>query len=327
MAVATSVQISRYYDFFRDKEIVFTKANLKSLRLDPRQIFLKCAGDQWPCLINSASLQKAKILIGVGSGAYTEISKNKDLAVSIRFCFMDANNQPIQFFVNCVVESVSQYQNAPELAIVSLNFTQRPPDELIMRIGEFVEASENFKNRTEDRIIINKESIRKLGMEKEETIIYIDNVPRRCIFKNISFGGTNVMLVGVPKFLLGKPVNLQISFVDLAEPLILPGIVKSAAFLEGRKDISSVSVAFISENVPMAYKFHINNFITSYQKSMLNVKTADGFTIVNPEPVEPVTQNGGEQNTDTAPQNPSQNASGSAAQNPGTMPKPTVPIA
>lgn len=288
MAVATSVQISRYYDFFRDKEIVFTKANLKALRIDPRQIYLKCAGDQWPCLINSASLQCARILIGVGSGAYAEISKNKETPVSLRFCFLDANNAPIHFFVNCVVDSIKQYQNAAELAIVTLNFTQRPPDDLIMRIGEFVEINENFKNRKEDRIIINKDSIRKLGMEKEETIIYIDNVPRRCIFKNISFGGANVMLVGVPKFLLGKPVSLQIAFMDYAQPIILPGIIKSAAFLEGRKDISSVGVAFQPDNIPMAYKFHINDFMTNYQKSMLNVIAPDGVRIVNPEPVEPV---------------------------------------
>lgn len=287
MAVATSVQISRYYDYFRDKEIVFTKANLKSLRIDPRQIYVKCAGDQWPCLINSASLQFARILIGVGSGAYTELSKNKDAAVSLRFCFLDANNSPIQFFVNCVLDKITQYQNAQELALVTLNFTQRPPDELILRIGEFIEASENFKNRAEDRIIINKESIRKLGMEKEETVIYIDNVPRRCIFKNISFGGANVMLVGVPKFLIGKPVNLQITFTDLAQPLILPGVIRNAAFLEGRKDISSVSVAFAGDNVPMAYKFRINNFITTVQKSILNVTTPEGYTIVNPEPVAP----------------------------------------
>ena len=41
MAVSTGVQIARYYDFVRDKEIVFTKANLQSLRIDPKQIYLK----------------------------------------------------------------------------------------------------------------------------------------------------------------------------------------------------------------------------------------------------------------------------------------------
>lgn len=287
MALSTSVQIARYYDFFRDKEIVFTKANLQSLRIDPKQIYLKCQGDQWPCLINSSSLQMAKIIIGTGTGVYTELAKKKDLTVSLRFCFMDQNNSPIQFFVNCVVDKIDLYQNTDKLALVTLNFTQKPPDDLIMRMGEFIEASENFKNRKEDRILINKESLRKLLMEKEETVIYIDNVPRRCILKNISFSGANVMLVGVPKFLIGKPILLQIEFTDVPQPLRIAGVIPHAVFLEGRKDISSVNVAFTSETIPMQYKFHINNFITNYQKSMLNTNVVNGVNIVNPDPVEP----------------------------------------
>ena len=76
MGISTSLQISRYYDFFRDKEIVFTKANLQLLKIDPRQIYLKCGGGQWPCIINSSSLQSAKIIVGKGSGVYTLLQKN-----------------------------------------------------------------------------------------------------------------------------------------------------------------------------------------------------------------------------------------------------------
>lgn len=291
MAVSTGVQIARYYDFFRDKEIVFTKANLQSLRIDPKQIYLKYQGVQWPCLINSSSLQMAKIIIGTGTGVYTELAKKKDLSVSLRFCFLDLDNSPIHFFVNCVVDKIELYQNTDKLSLVTLNFTQRPPDDLIIRMGEFIEASENFINRKEDRILINKESLRKLSMEKEETVIYIDNVPRRCILKNISFSGANVMLVGIPKFLIGKPISLQIEFVDMTRPLLIKGSISHAVFYEGRKDISSVNVAFNTETIPMEYKFHINNFITNYQKNMLNSNKVNGVNIVNPEAADSSNEN------------------------------------
>lgn len=285
MSLSQGVQIARYYDFFRDKEIVFTKANLQSLRIDPKQIYLKCQGDQWPCLINSSSLQMAKIIIGTGTGVYNELSTKKNIPVSLRFCFLDQNNSPIHFFVNCVVDKVDLYTNTDKLALVTLNFTQKPPDDLILKMGEFIEASENFKNRKEDRILINKESLRKLFMEKEETVIFIDNVPRRCILKNISFGGANVMLVGVPKFLIRKPINLQIEFSDISRPLRIQGIIQHAVFLEGRKDISSVNVMFVPDTIPMEYKVHINNFITSYQKNMLNSNMVNGVNVINPDPV------------------------------------------
>ena len=270
MNISTSHQIARYYDYFRDKEIVFTKANLKSLKIDPRQIYIKCNGGQWPCIINSSSLQMAKIIIGTASGAFKEITKKKDNALSLRYCFLDQNNAPIHFFVNCNIGEVSRYQNTDELALVTLIFTQRPPDDLISRIGEFVEACENFKIRREERIDINSKSIQKLGMDKEESVIMVEQVPRRCVLKDLSFGGAKVMLVGIPKFLMEKAIALRIDFSDTNESLVIPGKINSAEFLEGRKDISICHIVFDPEQVPMSYKIHINNFITTAQKTILN---------------------------------------------------------
>ena len=214
MGISTSLQISRYYDFFRDKEIVFTKANLQLLKIDPRQIYLKCGGSQWPCIINSSSLQSAKIIIGKNSGAFTQLEKNPKLPVSLRFCFFSQDNAPIYFFVNCLVDQIQDYTHTNELALISLNFSQRPPDDLILRIGEVLEANENFVNRREDRINITKDSIRSLGIEKEEGIAFIENVPRRCIMKDLSFNGAKILCVGIPKFLINKAIGLRINFVD-----------------------------------------------------------------------------------------------------------------
>lgn len=270
MSVSNSHQISRYYDFYRDKEIVFTKANLKSLRIDPRQIYLKSNGGQWPCIVNSASLMQAKVIIGTSSGIYAQLQKTKNLTLSLRFCFIDNSNNPIHFFVNCVVYEIKSYQGSNELVLVTLNFTQRPPDDLISRLGEFIEVNENFKNRREERILINKDTLRELQIPKEETFIFIANVPRKCIIKDLSFGGAKVMMIGVPKFLEEKQVDLRLIFLDTTEKLSLPGIVKNAEFLPGRKDIVTCNIEFIPETIPMTYKFKINAYITSYQKQMID---------------------------------------------------------
>ena len=269
MSVATSHHISRYYDYYRDKEIVFTKANLKSLRIDPRQIYLKSNGGQWPCIINSSSLQQAKVIVGTSSGIYTTIQKNRTAPISIRYCFFDQNNEPIQFSVNCNVLEIKPFQGSNELAILTLSFTQRPPDDLILRIGEFIEVNENFQNRKEERIGINENSLRLLGIPKEESYIFIAGVPRKCILKDLSFGGAKAMLVGIPKFLENKAVDLRLFFIDTNEKISLQGIIKQSDFLPGRKDISIVHIEYIPEEIPMTYKFHINSYITSYQKQLI----------------------------------------------------------
>lgn len=275
MGISTSLQISRYYDFFRDKEIVFTKANLQLLKIDPRQIYLKCGGGQWPCIINSSSLQSTKIIIGKASGAYTLLEKNPKMPVSLRFCFFSQENAPIYFFVNCLVDKIQDYTHTNELALITLNFSQRPPDDLILRIGEVLEANENFVNRREDRINITKESIRSLGIEKEEGIAFIENVPRRCIMKDLSFNGAKILCVGIPKFLINKTIGLRINFVDTNDIVVVYGTIVRSDFMEGRKDITVVHIKFDSDKVPMPYKIHINNYITMFHKSMLgNNKSA-----------------------------------------------------
>lgn len=269
MSVANSHQIQKYYDYYRDKEIVLTKANLKSLRMDPRQFYVKCNGGQWPCLINSTSLQMAKILIGTSSGVYAEIQKADAVSISVRFCFIDQNGQPIAFFVNSNVVDVRPYQNSSELVIVTLFFNQRPPDDLIERVGGFIEVNENFKNRKEERISINANTLKILGIQKEESVVFIADVPRRCILKDLSFGGARVMLVGIPKFLVNKKIDLILLFTETGEKLKIPGIIKNADFFPGRKDIAVVHIQFDENEIPISFKYHINTYMTSYQKQMI----------------------------------------------------------
>lgn len=270
MSISTSHQISRYYDFYRDIEIVFTKANIKSLRLDPRQIYIKSEGGQWPCIINSASLMNAKIIIGTSNGIISRLGKSKSVPLSLRFCFIDNTRNPIQFFVNCTAVELQPYVDSKELMLLSLNYTQRPPDDLICRLGEFIEVNDNSKKRKEERIAITKDSLRELQIPKEETYIFISNVPRKCIIKDLSFGGAKVMLVGIPKFLIEKKVDLRLIFLDTTEKISLQGVVKNADFFPDRKDIVICHIEFIPDLIPMAYKFKINSYITSYQKQMID---------------------------------------------------------
>lgn len=269
MDVAASHRVNHYYDYFRDKEIVFTKANLKSLKVDPRQIYLKCNDGQWPCIINSTSLQQVTVFVGTSSGVYQAINKNRSVPISVRYCFFGNDGEPVQFFVNCTVVEVKPYPASNDLAIVTLGFTQRPSDELILRLGEFIEVNENFKNRKEERIALNENSMRQLGIPKEESYIFIGGVPRKCVMKDISFGGARIMLVGIPKFLENKSVDLRLFFTDTNEKLSLPGVVRKAEFLEGRKDVVVAHIEFSADDIPMSYKFHINSYITSYQKKLI----------------------------------------------------------
>lgn len=236
-SITTNQQINEYYNKYRENEIIFTKDIIRFLRLDPRQIYVKCAGSQWPCIINSTSFQQAKIIIGTNGGAFQQITKKDAPPVNLRYCFIEPDNQPLIFFVTCRVTDVTPYMNSKELAIVTLSFTQRPSDDLIYKLGSLIDANEGFIYRKEERIVLNEDSKRLLGINKKESIVYIQSVPRHCILWNLSFTGAKIIVLGVPKFLANKDCIIRLLFSEPNEIIDVKGTIVSVNTVEGRKEL------------------------------------------------------------------------------------------
>ena len=279
-SVTTNQQINNYYDTYRETEIVFTKDILRTLRIDPRQIYIKCGGSQWPCIINSTSFQFAKIIVGTSGGAFTQITKKDAPPVNLRYYFFSEDNTPLTFFVTCHVTNVTPYMNSQELAIITLTFTQRPPDDLIYKLGTLMDANDSFINRKEDRITIDEVSQRKLGIDKKETIVFIENVPRRCILINLSFSGGKIVFVGISQFLNGKSVVIRLLCSEPNEIIDIRGTIVAVHNVEGRKDLVQAGIKFDDEQVPLSYKMRLNNYLTTNRKIILNAAQTNAVKTV-----------------------------------------------
>ncbi len=269
MGIATSQQITRYYDQYRDTEITFTKDIIRALGLDPRQIYIKCNGSQWPCIINSTSFQLARIIVGTKGGAFSALAKDNP-AVNIRFCFTEIESETITFLVSGKVAKIQPYMNSKELAVVTIQFTQRPPDDLIEIVGRLLEANANAIRRREERIIISDDSKRKLDLVREECIVIIQGVPRHCVLRDVSFLGAKILLIGLSQFLSNKEAVLKLAFDEPSEVLQIKGTIVSADLIQGRKDICAVSIKFDESQVPLSYKLHLNNYLTQVRKTQLS---------------------------------------------------------
>lgn len=270
----TTQQLTRYYDVYRDSEITFTKDIIKSLRMDPRQLYIKCNGSQWPCIINSSTFQQAKIILGVKGGAFQEISK-KDATVSLRFSFYQVDGQLMTFFISGKVSSIASYGDSKELVLVNIQYTQRPPEDFIELLGNMLDSNANAQRMKDEHIAVTADSCRKLGIPKKECVVSVDGVPRRGILQELSFGGTKVMLLGVAKFSQGKAIDLSLEFDDPHETVQLKGIITSTSDVEGRKDIFAANVTYNEEEIPLAYKIHINNYMNTVHKAEMEKQARD----------------------------------------------------
>lgn len=273
MGVVTSQQLSRYYDMYRDIDVVFTKEIIKTLCLNPRQVYIRCAGGQWPCILNSASLLGAKVVVSKNGGAYAAMKETP--SVNLHLCFTPPDSQPIVFFVNTRFDNAVPYMDSEDLVAANLEFVNRPPDDLISLMGSLLEANANAVRRREERIAINPNSKRKLGLQSEESIVYVQNVPRHCVLRDLSFSGTKLILVGLKAFIIKQIVMVRFDFDDPRETIYVRGVVVAVDEIEGRKDLVVARILFDEKSVPMAYKLRINNYITDVRINQLSENEAN----------------------------------------------------
>jgi hypothetical protein len=147
------------------------------------------------------------------------------------------------------------------MALFSLQFTQRPPDDLIEIMGRILDANVNSTKRKDEMILINPESSRKLRINKESAVL-IQNVPRQCILRDISFSGARIIMMGVAKFLVDKEAVIKMDFDDPRESFLMKGNLVSAEMVEGRKELISLDLQYDESIVPMGYKIRVNDYLS-----------------------------------------------------------------
>ena len=274
MAIVTSQQIKEYYNKYGRIDVTFTKEINDSLRLVRNQIYLKFKGGQRPCIIYSSSLVGAKIVVALTDELIRSLQN--DNLVSLRFCFLKEDQSDIfSFFIQSRVSGMTQYDKERNLYFVQLTFTQRPPDDLIEILGNLLEANINAARRSEERIVINQESLRRLGLASKSVPIQIDRIPRNGILRDISFGGLKVIIMGNPKFLINKKAVVRLSLAK-GKNLLLRGEIIRYEPVEGRKDLTAIAIKYDKESVTFEYKMIINDYLKYIARTAAGRENNDG---------------------------------------------------
>jgi hypothetical protein len=107
--------------------------------------------------------------------------------------------------------------------------------------------------------------MKKFGLESRDALLFVDGAARRCLLRDVSFGGAKVLAPGLPESALEKQVSLKIAKGEQAAEMTLPGVIKRIEEVGGRTDIVAVCIQY-SADPPMTYKLLINSFLMSMRK-------------------------------------------------------------
>ncbi len=267
MSITTSQQIGKWYELYKTIDVTYTKEIIKSVGLDTRGVFLKCVGEQWPCVIYSSSFSGAKVIASAKVALTDRIAKANNM-VSLRFSFkLTDKPDPVSFFIGAKVLGYSNYaQGGGDLQYVSLQYTQQPPDDFIDIMGRLLEANINSARRREERILLNPDAMRRLCLVSKDSYIYVQGVPRKCILRDLSFSGAKAIIVGLAKFLVDKECILRIEMDEPRESLDIRGTIVRYEDVEGRKDLTAIAIHFDEQIVPMTFKMHINDYLSQVRQ-------------------------------------------------------------
>lgn len=269
MRILTKQDIDSFYTNYKNKEVVFTRPVSTLFGLQPKQIYLKFKDIQRPCIIYSSSMSQAKIIASLPEEILQKIKIEN--SINLRFAFVneEKKNDFLFFFIKCRTIDITQYKAEKNLYIIQFEYISKPPEALIILLGRLLEAKQNSSDRSEERIIVDKNNISKLGLNSTAIQLTIDNIPRQAIIRDVSFSGMRLLLAGNAKFLNQKLVKVDLIHKDYNH-LVLLGKSIRAESLTNRKDIVALAIQFDTIQLPVQYNIIINEYLKS--QNIINKK-------------------------------------------------------
>jgi PilZN3 domain/PilZ domain len=267
MAILTSLQITNLYDSYKDIDITFNKDIIKASGLKTNEIFIKSAGTQRPCIIYSTSFTKARIIANTGNDFITKTREAGDF-ITLRMAFEDPDKKDlISFFINAKVTGYGVY-DTPESSLnyINVTFTQRPPDDLIVIMGNLLQANVNFNKRVDERIIVNQNNFSDLGFSSREIKLVLQEIPRKSLLLDISNSGIKVIGVKAFKFHLNKDIIIKIPLKNKSE-IEIPGTILRFDAIPNRNDLGIFGIKFKENSVPLSFKLQIEQYFESIKKN------------------------------------------------------------
>jgi len=274
MSIVTMQQLARYYEQYRTTDVTFNKEVIRAVGLVPKGVYLKIHDRQIPCIVFSSSLSAARVIAGIPAPVMT-ILRQATNRLALRWCFkLPDKVEPITFFVTCRPTGFTHYAvQGPDVHFATLEFTQRPPDDLIQILGSLLEAQFNSQKRKDERVIVSPETMKKLGLESREAALVVDGKEHKCVLRDLSFSGAKVIVSGKAESFASRGVSLRLALGDRSPEITLPAAVRRVEEVGGRKDILTVGIEY-SVDPPMSYKLLINSYVSTMRKAAQEVVSA-----------------------------------------------------
>jgi hypothetical protein len=266
MSIITSHELSRFYEEYRATEVTFNRQVMEATGL--LSTHLKAAGTEMKCILYACSMSAAKLLVPDLREQTLQAIQAAGSHLSVRLTFKRPDKpDPLTFYVAGRMTGATPYnpQN-PRAQLVALEFTGRPSDDLILPLGVLLEANANARRRSEERIVITPDTLKRIGLESRDCTVTVEGTDHRCILRDVSFSGAKVLVAGLAPSVAGQPVGLTVMRAEGGEKITLWGEVARTEEVSGHPEILALGLKFVGEP-PVAYKMMLSSFLSGGRRA------------------------------------------------------------
>ena len=259
----TVQHLARLYKEFSETEVTFNGQVIIESGLITSDVRLTVGSNHLPSVLYACSMKGARVIAEIGNTT-TDLLTHNSSSATLRLGFKQSDEKtPVSFIVPCKVESLSEYNaQRPNIRFVTLEFTQKPSDSLVGILGSLLEIKSNALRRRDQRVAMTPDNMKKIGLQSRESCLAIDGASRRCLLRDLSFGGAKVLLsmLGLPKG--PQRVMLKLQKCEIRDDAVLNGSIVRVEDVEGHDDLVALSIQY-NTDPPISYKQKINSVFTA----------------------------------------------------------------
>ncbi|WNY65254.1 c-di-GMP-binding receptor PlzA [Borreliella carolinensis] len=213
-------------------------------------------------VIYSISMDSLKLIFQEDT-VLPALAKNKNLG-SIQLKKNSDSKSSAAFFPFLSVKllSASAYSSLnKEYNLLTLEFLSPVPEEIAIKVGKLLDLKLGQNQRIHERIIIDKDSIRKLKIDSDKAYIKFNGSKHKCLIKDLSYGGALV----ISSFDYGDveedAIDLVFSFEFMDEEIFIEGKSKSLSVIQTPSGkVFALGIAFDEDKIPLEYTMLIHDY-------------------------------------------------------------------
>ncbi|WP_417903212.1 PilZN3 domain-containing protein (plasmid) [Borreliella andersonii] len=153
-----------------------------------------------------------------------------------------------------------------EYNLLKFKFSTSMPEEILIKVVKLLELKFGQNQRIHERIIVDKNSVRKLKIDFDKVFIDFNGLKYKCSVRDLSYGGALAIVDfdgDVDTNIIGDLI-FSFELID-KEIFIRSKLVSSASIQTSSGKVFALGIAFNEDNIPLEYTILIHNYLNCFE--------------------------------------------------------------